>query len=138
GKPAVETARELERGHGETVMIVDDEPMLVALAEEMLAELGYEPVGFNSSNAALRAFRAEPQRFDLVLTDEAMPDLVGVELAGEIRRIRPDVPVVLMSGHGGARLANRAAGIGVNEVLHKPLQRGDLAESIARHLRSVH
>ncbi len=119
-------------------MIVDDEPMLVALAEEMLAELGYEPVGFHSSNAALREFRAEPQRFDLVLTDEAMPDLVGIELAGEIRRIRPDVPVVLMSGHGGVRLANRAAGIGVNEVLHKPLQRGDLAESIARHLRSIH
>jgi PAS domain S-box-containing protein len=137
GKPAVETARELKRGHGETVMIVDDEPMLVALAEEMLAELGYEPVGFNSSNAALRAFRAEPQRFDLVLTDEAMPDLVGIELAGEIRRIRSDVPVVLMSGHGGVRLENRAAGIGVNEVLHKPLQRGDLAESIARHLGSI-
>jgi DNA-binding NtrC family response regulator len=103
----------------------------------MLAELGYEPVGYNSSYAALRAFRAEPQRFDLVLTDEAMPDLVGIELAGEIRRIRPDVPIVLMSGHGGVRLANRAADIGVNEVLHKPLQRGDLAESIARHLRSI-
>jgi nitrogen-specific signal transduction histidine kinase/CheY-like chemotaxis protein len=137
GKPAVETARELTRGHGETVLIVDDEPMLVALAEEMLAELGYEPVGYNSSSAALRAFRAEPQRFDLVLTDEAMPDLVGIELAGEIRRIRPDVPIVLMSGHGGVRLAKRAADIGVNEVLHKPLQRGDLAESIARHLKSI-
>jgi len=138
GKPAVETARKLPRGHGETVMIVDDEPMLVALAEEMLAELGYEPVGFNASNAALRAFRAEPQRFDLVLTDEAMPVLVGIDLAREIRRIRPDIPVVLMSGHGGVRLANRAAEIGVNEVLHKPLQRGDLAESIARHVRSSH
>jgi PAS domain S-box-containing protein len=138
GKPAVETVRELPRGHGETVMIVDDEPMLVALAEEMLAELGYEPVGFDSSHAALQAFRAEPQRFDLVLTDEAMPDLVGIELSREIRRIRSDVPIILMSGHGGVPLANRAADIGVNEVLHKPLQRGDLAESFARHLRSVH
>ncbi len=64
---------------------------LVALAEEMLAELGYEPVGFDSSSAALQAFRAEPQRFDLILTDEAMPDLVGTELAREIRQIRPDV-----------------------------------------------
>src|SRR5450631_1413969 len=123
GKPAVETVRELPRGHGETVMIVDDEPMLVALAEEMLAELGYEPLGFDSSRAALQAFRAEPARFDLVLTDEAMPDLVGMELAREIRRIRPDVPIILMSGHGGVPLANRAAEIGVNEVLHKPLQR---------------
>jgi PAS domain S-box-containing protein len=138
GKPAVEAVRESPRGHGETVMIVDDEPMLVALAEEMLAELGYEPVGFDSSNAALQAFRAEPRRFDLVLTDEAMPDLVGIELAREIRRVRPDVPIILMSGHGGVPLANRAAGIGVNEVLHKPLQRGDLAESFARILGTVH
>jgi PAS domain S-box-containing protein len=138
GKPAVEAVRESPRGHGEAVMIVDDEPMLVALAEEMLAELGYEPVGFDSSNAALQAFRAEPRRFDLVLTDEAMPDLVGIELAREIRRVRPDVPIILMSGHGGVPLANRAAGIGVNEVLHKPLQRGDLAESFARILGTVH
>jgi PAS domain S-box-containing protein len=138
GKPVVETARDLPRGHGETVMIVDDEPMLVALAEEMLAELGYEPVGFSSSNAALEAFRAEPPRFDLVLTDEAMPDLVGTELAREIRRVRPDVPIILMSGHGGVPLANRASGIGVNEVLHKPLRRGDLAESFARNLGSIH
>jgi PAS domain S-box-containing protein len=138
GRPAVETVRELPRGHGETVMIVDDEPMLVALAEEMLAELGYEPVGFDSSQAALQAFRAEPLRFELVLTDEAMPDLVGIELAREIRRLRPDVPIILMSGHGGVPLANRAAGIGVNEVLHKPLQRGDLAEAFARSLRSGH
>jgi CheY-like chemotaxis protein/two-component sensor histidine kinase len=137
GKPAVEAARELPRGHGETVMIVDDEPMLVALAEEMLAELGYEPVGFSSSNTALQAFRAEPLRFDLVLTDEAMPDLAGTELATEIRRVRPDVPIILMSGHGGLRLADRAAGIGVNEVLHKPLQRSDLADSFARNLRSA-
>ena len=137
GKPVDETVRKLPRGNGETVMIVDDEPMLVSLAEEMLAELGYEPVGFHSSNAALEAFRADPARFHLVLTDEAMPDLAGTELAREIRRIRPDVPIILMSGHGGAPLVDRAAGIGVNEVLHKPLQRSDLAESFARTLRST-
>ena len=83
GKPAVELVRDLPRGRGETVMIVDDEPALVALAEEMLAGLGYEPVGFESSDLALQAFRARPERFDLVLTDEAMPDLVGTALARE-------------------------------------------------------
>jgi PAS domain S-box-containing protein len=134
GKPAVEAARELPRGSGETVMIVDDEPTLVALAEEMLAGLGYEPVGFESSGMALQAFRAKPERFDVVLTDEAMPDLVGTELAREIRRLKPEVPIILMSGHGGAPLAHRAQAIGVREVLHKPLQRVDLAESIARAL----
>jgi len=131
--PATTTpVRELPRGRGETVMIVDDEPMLVTLAEEMLAGLGYEPVGFESSQAALQVFRSKPERFDLVLTDEAMPELVGTELAREIRLLRPDIPIILMSGHGGAALAQRAAAIGVTEVLHKPLQRVDLAEALAR------
>jgi PAS domain S-box-containing protein len=133
-KRADEVVREPPRGRGETVMIVDDEEMLVALAEEMLAGLGYEPVGFQSSSTALQAFLANPQRFDLVLTDEAMPDLVGTELAREIRLIRPEIPIILMSGHGGAALESRAAAMGVNEVLHKPLQRADLAESLARAL----
>jgi PAS domain S-box-containing protein len=134
GKPAIETVREMPRGHGETVMVVDDEPTLVALAEEMLAGLGYEPVGFESSGMALQAFRAKPERFDLVLTDEAMPDLVGTELAREILLLRSDVPIILMSGHGGAPLAHRAQAFGVKEVLHKPLQRADLAGSLARAL----
>jgi PAS domain S-box-containing protein len=138
GKPAVEAVHALPHGSGETVMIVDDERPLVALAEETLAALAYEPVGFDSSSAALQAFRAEPQRFDLILTDEAMPDLIGTELAREIRRLRPAIPIILMSGYGGAQLAKRAAEIGVNEVLRKPLQGRDLAESLARVLGSVH
>ena len=73
-------------------MIVDDEKALVALAEEMLAELGYEPIGFSSSVAALEAFREAPQRFDIVLTDETMPELIGTALAREIRLLRPDIP----------------------------------------------
>jgi PAS domain S-box-containing protein len=136
GRPVVEAVRELPRGHGETVMIVDDERSLVALAKEMLAGLGYEPVGFESSTAALQAFQAEPQRFDLILTDEAMPDLVGTELAHEIRRIQPTLPIILMSGYGGAQLAQRAAAVGAKEVLRKPLRGRDLAESLARVLGS--
>jgi signal transduction histidine kinase/CheY-like chemotaxis protein len=136
GNPADEQARALPRGSGAVVMIVDDEPALLALAEEMLAELGYEPVGFQSSVAALRAFREQPQRFDLVLTDEAMPEMVGTELARRIREVASAVPIVLISGFGGAELAPRAAAIGINQVLRKPLQRRDLAESLAHVLGS--
>jgi CheY-like chemotaxis protein len=128
---------DLPRGRGAVVMIVDDEPALVALAEEMLAELGYEPVGFGSSAAALRAFQEDPRRFDLILTDEAMPDLVGTELAREIRQLAPGIPIVLMSGYGGSQLIQRAAAIGINEVLRKPLQRRELAESLARVLEPI-
>lgn len=137
-RPQSEVVGELPRGRGETVMIVDDEPPLVALASEMLTDLDYEAVGFESSRAALQAFRAEPQRFDLILTDEAMPDLVGSELAREIRQIQPTVPIILMSGNGGAQLKEKAGLIGANEVLRKPLQSRDLAESLARVLQSLH
>jgi CheY-like chemotaxis protein len=92
-------------------------------------------MGFDSSVAALQAFRAEPQRFDLVLTDETMPDLSGVELAREIRRVRPELPIVLMSGYSGARLAERARAEGVAEVLRKPLVGRDIAEALGRALQ---
>jgi PAS domain S-box-containing protein len=133
--PSAETAAELPRGDGQTVMIVDDERPLVALAEETLAELGYEPIGFSSSVQALQAFREAPQRFDVVLTDETMPELIGTELARELRRLRPDIDVVLMSGYSGPQLLERARTVGVREVLRKPLQFKDLAECLGRIVR---
>jgi CheY-like chemotaxis protein len=131
-----EPAGELPRGNGETVMIVDDEHALVALAEEALAELGYEPVGFDSSLAALQLFRAEPKRFDLVLTDETMPDLTGTELAREMRQLRPDIPIILMSGYGGGLLSERAQAAEIIDVLRKPLVRRDIALPVWRALQA--
>src|ERR1700722_9403267 len=133
-----EPAGALPRGNGETIMIVDDERALVALAEETLAGLGYEPVGFDSSVAALQAFRAAPSRFDLVLTDETMPDLTGTELAREIRQLRPEISIILMSGYGGAQLSERAQAVGVIDVLRKPLIRRNIAEPVARALQARH
>ena len=102
-KAAPQVARDLARGAGECIMIVDDELALVTLAEETLAELGYEPVGFDSSVAALQAFRAEPSRFDAVLTDETMPELAGIQLAREVRRLRAGPTC-----HSDERLQRRA------------------------------
>jgi predicted ATPase/signal transduction histidine kinase/CheY-like chemotaxis protein len=133
---AAEAAGELPRGHGESVMIVDDERALVALAQETISGLGYEPVGFDSSVAALQAFRGEPKRFDLVLTDETMPELMGTELAREIRHLRPDIPIILVSGYSGTQLSERARAAGVTDMLRKPLVRRDIAESVARALRA--
>jgi PAS domain S-box-containing protein len=134
----VEDSGTLPRGRGETVMIVDDERPLVDLAEEIIADLGYEPVGFTSSSAALEAFRAAPERFDVVLTDESMPELIGTELAQAIRRLRPNIPIILMTGYAGTQLANRAADLGLSNVLRKPLHRRDLADSLARVFEAVH
>jgi PAS domain S-box-containing protein len=130
---AVEEA--VANGGGETILIVDDEEPLVRLSEEMLAELGYEPIGFSSSAAALAAFRAEPRRFDAVLSDEAMPGLTGSELASEIRKLSPAVPIVLMSGYVTPALAARAREAGVVDVLAKPLVSRDLARALALALR---
>jgi PAS domain S-box-containing protein len=131
-----EPAFQLPRGNGEIVMIVDDERALVELAEETLAALGYEPVGFDSSLAALRAYRAEPKRFDLVLTDETMPELTGTELAVEFRRLRPNASIILMSGYSDAQISERAQAAGIIDVLRKPLVRREIAEPVARALRA--
>jgi CheY-like chemotaxis protein len=133
-----EPTRELPRGNGETVMIVDDERALVTLAEETLAELGYEPVGYESSVVALQAFHSEPRRFDLVLTDEMMPELTGTELAREIRQLRPEISIILMSGYCDTQLSERAQAAGVIDVLRKPLVRRDIAEPVARALQARH
>ncbi|WP_052810516.1 ATP-binding protein [Variovorax paradoxus] len=122
------------RGNGEVVMIVDDEQPLLELAEELLASLGYEPVGFGTSERALAAFVADPLRFDAVLTDEMLPGMPGSELARLLRSRRPALPVALVSGNVNVALEQRARDAGVAEVLHKPLGLQELAECLARIL----
>jgi CheY-like chemotaxis protein len=138
---SIETPAKLDEtvsgGGGETIMLVDDETALVQLGEEMMAELGYEPVGFSSSAAALESFRRAPDRFDAVLSDEAMPGMTGSELAEQIHRIRPDIPIVLMSGFTTAALVARARDAGVIEVLAKPLVAHDIARSLANALSAA-
>jgi CheY-like chemotaxis protein len=122
-------------GGGETVLLVDDEEALVRLGEEVIASLGYEPVGFTSSTEALAAFRESPERFQAVLSDEAMPDMTGSDLVREIRALRPDIPIVLVSGYVTPQFAARARDLGVAEVLAKPLVARDIARSLATALR---
>jgi signal transduction histidine kinase/CheY-like chemotaxis protein len=121
-------------GHGQTILIVDDETSLVLLGEEMLATLGYEPVGFDSGSAALAAFRADPARFDGVLTDEVMPDLTGTELAQAVHTTRPDLPIVLMTGYGGPVEHQRLQAAGIRDVIRKPLLSAAIARCLARHI----
>ncbi|MGF1529383.1 MAG: response regulator [Candidatus Competibacterales bacterium] len=124
------------QGRGETVLWLDDEPPLVELGEEMLAALGYEPVGFTSSSAALEAFCADPQRFDVVLTDERMPGLTGTQLAARLRALRPDLPVILVTGYGGPLLDQRVQQSGVCTVLTKPLRTKPLATALKTALEN--
>jgi len=129
GAPADEKESALPRGVGQHVLVVDDEEPLVQIATRMLEELGYEPVGFTSSSAALAAFCADPQRFDVLVTDERMPEMSGSALIRKLRSMRASLPVVLMSGYLGST-ENDA-----DMVLQKPLSRRDFAASLAKVLR---
>src|SRR6185503_20174261 len=120
----------------------DDEEPLVELATRILGDLGYAPVGFTSSVAALAAFRADPERFDALITDERMPEMSGLTLIREMRGTRSALPVVLMSGFLETMPAKGSeSGSGdapeatfADEVVQKPLLALDLARSLARAL----
>ncbi|TMH73201.1 MAG: PAS domain S-box protein [Betaproteobacteria bacterium] len=132
---AAETAAiPLPRGRGERVLLVDDETPLLAVTAEVLSRLGYEAVSFDDSHTALAAFEATPGRFDVVVTDEVMPGLTGTGLARALRRHRPDLPIVLVSGYSGPILTQDALAAGVSELLTKPLQSRDIATTLARVL----
>jgi PAS domain S-box-containing protein len=119
---------ELPMGQGQAVLVVDDEPEVLAALEEMLASLGYEPVGFRDSREALEAARAEPRRFEAVVSDEVMPQLTGTQLAVELRKLNPTLPILIASGYGGAGFETRALSAGVNRVIKKPYRMAQIAE----------
>ena len=118
-------------GQGQVILVVDDEAELVRLTEEVLAGLGYEPVGCASPRQALELFRAAPDRFDALLTDVRMSGMSGPDLAGEILKIRVDLPVIMMSGFFGAGSKPHPGLAQARAVLQKPLSSAQLAQCLA-------
>lgn len=129
------TGPEAGRDGGRVVAIVDDEPLLVELAEEMVVRLGYVVLAFHSGGDALAAFDDPALKVDLLLTDEMMPLLSGSELAAAIRAKGWDIPVIVMSGNVTAALEQRARANGVCALLRKPLSHATLTVALARCLR---
>ena len=124
----------MAHGGGQHVLFVDDEAPLVALNKRLLQHLGYRVSAFTSPSTALTAFLAEPWAFSLVLTDLNMPGLSGLQLATEVLRIRPDMPVLLASGYVTDEVQAEFARLGIREVLHKPVNVGQLSEALERVL----
>jgi len=123
----------LPRGH-ECVLFVDDEESLARFGGEMLESLGYFPVVRKNPAEALEAFRIAPQRFDLLITDQAMPGMNGHLLIRECRRLRPDLPVIVCTGSEQHAAGEEVALQGVVECVLKPLTLHDLAHTIRRVL----
>lgn len=116
----------------EHVLVVDDEPQLVALWSELLQGYGYQVTGFTSSLAALSSFRDEPERYDIVLLDQIMPGMTGAELAQNILRTRPGMPIIMATGFSEEITPEVARGIGIAEFVYKPILGNDLATAIRK------
>ena len=118
------------RGH---ILFVEDEEPLARLGEEAMKGLGYEVMVRTSSVEALEVFRADPFRFDAVVTDQTMPHITGEALARQLLEIRPDVPIVLCTGFSHSMTPEKAKTMGIRAFLLKPL----LIKDLARTLREV-
>jgi PAS domain S-box-containing protein len=116
----------LPRGE-ERLLFVDDENTLVRLWQATLEHLGYEVVVSTDGLAALETFRAAPYGFDLVITDHTMPRMTGEVLAQELRRLRPDIPIVLCTGFSHTMTAEKAQALGLDAFLMKPFTPHDLS-----------
>jgi len=116
------------------VLFVDDEEPIVRMGQKVLARLGYTVVGATISEEALAAFRATPQSFDLVITDQTMPGLTGDALVREIRRLRPDIPIILCTGYSQSVGVDEAKRLGIDRFLMKPLEASELGQAVGEAL----
>jgi len=120
----------------ECILYVDDEDALVDLGQEMLESLGYRVTAKNNSVEALEAFKTDPHGFDIIITDQTMPAMTGVDLTKQIMHIRPDIPVILCTGHSDQVTREMAQEAGVKEFVMKPMSVQTLAEAIRSALDS--
>jgi PAS domain S-box-containing protein len=116
-------------GH-ERILLVDDEAPIVRMVQMMLEKLGYQITVRTSSPDALAAFKANPDHFDLVISDRGMPNMTGDQLAAELISIRPGIPIILCTGFSNENDVKRAKAMGVKGFLMKPVATGDLATMV--------
>ncbi|WP_156453790.1 response regulator, partial [Methylobacterium sp. CCH5-D2] len=124
----------LASGHGTCVLVVEDNPEVGAFAEQALREIGFSTVWATDAERALAEFERVPFRFEVVFSDVVMPGMNGVELAHEIRRRRPDMPVVLASGYSHVMAEQGTQGF---PLLRKPYSIADLSRMLRRAIQDA-
>jgi CheY-like chemotaxis protein len=132
--PPPPAAVDVPRGQGERILLVDDEALIAYAGRIILTQFGYVAESDTSSLAALARLERDPQAFDLVVSDQTMPHLTGLGLAQRLRALRPDLPVLLTSGHCQSLTPAALQAAGVPEILAKPYTMETLALAIHRHL----
>lgn len=118
----------------ERILLVEDEATLATMFEKMLSFLGYQVVTKLDSTEALRLFQESPNQFDLVLTDHTMPHLTGAKMAVEMLKIRPDMPIVLCTGHSDGIDREKARELGIRGFLMKPVMLRPLSVALRQAL----
>jgi signal transduction histidine kinase/ActR/RegA family two-component response regulator len=124
------------QGGNERILFVDDEDALVDVWEKMLTKLGYRVVTGTNCTEALEMFRSDPNRFDLVITDQTMPHMTGIRFTVEIKAIRPDIPVILCTGFSEDIDEENYKTRGVSGFVMKPITREKIARTIRRVLEN--
>jgi PAS domain S-box-containing protein len=143
--PVIQTQAEREEldvvlpveGGTERILLVDDEVQIVRMEQQMLERLGYHVTVRTSSIEALEAFRAVPDKFDLVITDMTMPNMTGVELAKKIIEIRPDIPMIICTGFSEKISKHKAITMGIRGYVMKPVIKSELAKKIREVLDQI-
>jgi len=118
----------------ERILFVDDEESLVEMGEDVLAELGYEVTSRMNGRQALALLKGDPSSFDLVITDQTMPEMTGIELAKEILAIRADMPIIMCTGFSYVVDADKAHAAGIKAFAMKPLTKREIAKTIRKVL----
>jgi len=132
---SVEDKQTVEFSKGaERILLVDDEQLLVDTLEEMLKDLGYSVTATNRSLNAHEMFRTDPKSFDVVMTDLTMPYMTGIDLAREVNRIDPDIPIILCTGFSELIQPDQARAAGIREILFKPVVRSQLSVAVRKVL----
>jgi len=131
GKP--EPTAPLPRGN-EHILFVDDEPMLIDIGRDMLSQLGYRVSSASNGRQASALVRTYPERYDLIVTDLNMPEMTGCQLAEEITKIKPGIPIVLCTGNPQQISDAKARQIGIRSIAQKPLSLIQLATVVRRVL----
>ena len=116
----------------ERIMLVDDEHAIVKSLSSILRSAGYRITEFTDSMQAIDNFKYNFLNYDIVITDNSMPKLTGTDLAKEIKRYNPQIPVILMSGFVNKNIENSAKELGVDLIVNKPISAVKLTELIRR------
>ncbi len=124
-----ESALSVSRGN-EHILFIDDEKILMDLGKKRLESLGYTVTALNSSLEALEVFRQSPDTFDMVITDQTMPHMTGLELAKQILQIMPDKPVIICTGYSDTVSPERAELAGIKALIYKPITKIEFASTI--------